>query len=539
MINTTIMKKILLLFTSALMIGAFAFSCNPEEKPADPKDQEEQEEQKDTVKPVEKSHAAMLLEFSVSTPDTTIAGRLFAEDKYVALPYDEILLDCTANVVVSDKATVSPDPSSIKDWTGTHSLTVTAEDGTTSNTYQIKAEDPVYKVVMTQLSEKTTTDMGGAVTAYYGGNLHAFCSPTLFADASGAVFDLSLNKVGDLNMDGVGPGEIESLANDEDGVLMAMVGYGDDAWTTAPDEHIYGVVGAQMFAWKDGWDHAPTLIYNNAANCGQYLNVEGRLAGEMHAFAYTDGRTGDHHTWSFHEGSRPSGKEWRFFNTKVLDNRDENYFYASNLNKGLSSGQNVHAIDITMAPKSEPDADGNTYNQPSGGIYVWASAAPPWDVKGDGSKWRLGGTVVYVRNGIDGNDIAMPATLMSSKLVSDQGHAGLQDYGNSDYVGGIKVFRFNGTLYAAIAHVGVQNTYLTVQNVDYYLGIETDKSKQYLQTSIQGLKDIQINIKPSLAYCLDPASGKGHIVAGYLNGGKGDSSDGGYRVYEISQKLVK
>ena len=539
------MKKFLLLFASALMIGAFALSCDPEEKPADPSDKEEP--QKDTAKPVEKSHAAMLLEFSVSTPDTTIAGQVFAEDKYVALPFDMILFDCTATVRVSDKATVSPDPASIKDWTGSHSLTVTAEDGETSNTYTIKAEDPIYKTVINVSAEKTAATMSAQEKAYYGGNLLAFCSPTLFADAEGNVFDMNLAKVGTLNMTGIGDGEIESMSNDEDGVLLAMVGYGDEAWTTAPEGHIEGVVGAQLFAWKDGWDKAPTVVYNNKANCGQYLNVEGRLADEMHAFALTDGRTGDHHTWSFHQGSRPSGDEWRFFNTKILDNRwgdsgcgdnSKEYFYASGLNKGLSSGQNVHAIDMA------PGDDG----KPSEGVYVFVTSAPEWDGT-DQFKWRTptdnafkdgwwirpAGTLAFVREGIDGTDIAMPGNALT--LVADPTkHGGAMGYGNTDMPSGIKIFRYEGVLYAAIAHAGVGNVYFTVHNVDFYLG-DTSKA-QYLQTTIQGLEAARTNMKPSVAYCYDPETGDAHIAVSYL-AVLGDSSDAAYRVYTVTKEIVK
>lgn len=537
------MKKFFLLLASVLMIGTFAVSCGPEEKPEDPK----KEDPKPQPEP-EKSHAALLTAFSVSSGDVTIEGQVFAEDKYVALSFDEILFNCTAKVTVSDKAVVSPDPASITDWTGTHTLTVVAEDGETSNAYTIKAEDPIYKTVLSVNSEKVATAIPAQEQAYYGGNLIAFCSPTLIADGEGNVFDLSLTKVGNLNMTGVEPGEIESLANDEEGVLIATVGYGDADKTIAPDDHVNGVVSIKMFAWKDGYDQAPTMIYDNGSNAGMYLNVEGKLSGEMHAFALTDARTGDHHTWSFHNGSRPIGDEWRFFNTKMLDNRaddsgindnSQEYFYASALNKGLSSGQNVHAIDMDNTGEN---------GKPNGGIYVFASSAPEWDgtnqfgwrTPADNTTFgwiRPAGALVFVRDGIDGTDIAMPGTALT--LVENPlKHGGAMGYGNTDMPTGIKIFRFDGTLYAAIAHCGVVDIYFTVQNVDYYLGKEENVDKQYLQKTIRGLEAARTNMKPSLAYCYDPETGDGHIAVSYLKV-LGDSSDAAYRTYTVKREIVK
>ena len=510
----------------------FAFSCNPEQKPSD-------EDENPQEKPVEKSKACRILSLSVASGSVVIEGIVFEEENYVELSYDPeqsfALSNATATVTISDKATIAPDPATIKDWTNEVKLTVTAEDATTAKEYTVK---PAVKQYIATLEkehvEKLAVEMGAATQAMFGGNLHAFCDVDKFADAAGNVFDLTLTKIGTLNMTGVGDGVIASMGNDDYGVLVAAVAYSQEGWTGTPTSS-GDVVCTKFFAWPDGYDKAPVEIYSNPNNVAQYLNVTGDYHGDMYAFAYTDGRQGEHHVWSFHNGSRPSGEEWRMFNTGMLDNRPDldpnivaaggSYFYAGGINNGLSSGQNVSAIEVT------PGADG----KPDGGIYVFASASPEWDGNTGGSWWRLGGSLVYVRKGIDGEDIAMPGALYANKLITDQlKHGGPHEYGNTDFVAGIKAFNYSGTRYAAIAHVGVQNIYLTIQNIDYYL---ENKEPQYLLSSVQALKTAATNNKPSIAYVFNSEKGEGYIVAGYI-AGLADATASGYVVYKLTRTAI-
>ncbi|MBR1574265.1 MAG: DUF5018 domain-containing protein [Bacteroidales bacterium] len=533
------MKKIALLFASALVIGAVACNKNPEPTPSPSNDPSK--DAPSSEDPVEKSKACKIVSLSVAAGDVTINGEIFEEEKFVELTYEPeqafALSNAVATVEISEKATIAPDPATITDWTKEVKLTVTAEDGTTKAEYSVKPAPRQYTVAIARTKEELAVNMGAATHAKFGGNLHAFCAVDKWADAEGNVFDLNLAKVGTLDMTGLDGGVIVSMDNDEKGVLVATVGYATAEYTGTPTSSAE-LVSTRIFAWKDGWDKAPVMLYDNPGNVAQYLNISGNLAGDMYAFAYTDGRNGQHHVWTFHEGSRPSGDEWRFFDTRMLDNRmgdscdgdqSKEYFYASGLNNGLSSGQNVSALEIT------PGEDG----KPSGGIYVSLSASPEWDGTLDSSSkewWRLGGDMVFVREGIDGKDIAMPAALFTNGLITNElKHGGPHQYGNTDFAGGLKAFNYSGNHYAAIAHVGVQNAYLTIQNIDYYL---TGEGSQYLLSSVQAVTDAPTNNKPSVSFVFDPATGNGYVLAGYI-AGNNEATPAGYVLYTLTREAIQ
>lgn len=534
------MKKVLLMLAAALMLGAVACTPkNPELKPDTSKDPGT-DTSKDPETPAEKSKACRILSLSVTSGSVTIEGQIFDEENFIELTYKPeqkfALSNAVAAVEISPKATISPDPATIKDWTAAVKLTVTAEDGTTKKEYSVEPAAQRYIVSLSgDMPEKTADEMGTTHSALFGGNLHAFCSTDKFADAAGNVFDLTLAKVGTLNQEGLGDGVITCMSNDDYGVLIAAVGYANDDWTGTP-ANCSELVSTKLFAWKDGYDKAPVEIYSNAGNVGQFLNVTGDFAGEMYAFAYNDGREGKHHTWTFHNGSRPSGDEWRWFDTRHVDNRfgdscggdmSLEYFYASQVS-GNSSGQNVSGLEIT------PGSDG----KPEGGIYFYCSSEPEWDGGTGGSWWRPSGAMCWVRNGIDGEDIAVPGTLDSPDIENPLKHGGPQHYGNTDIPAGIKAFNFSGHHYAAVTHVGVSAVWFTLHNLDYYLGDTTDP--QYVQKSMKGLKEPGTHWKPSVAYVFNPARDEGYIVASYLKTPIGDATDSGaYRVYTLTREELK
>lgn len=527
---------------SALMVGAVA--CNKTPEPSTNPSDEPSDNPSEEPVPAEKSKACKILEFSVKGGDVVIEGQIFDEENYIELTYQpeqaKALSNAVATVKISDKATISPDPATITDWTKPVDLKVTAEDGTTAKTYSVEPAEVQYTVDIKKGVEKSAESMGAVSAASFGGNNHAFCATDKFADSEGNVFDLSLNKVGDLNVDALGNGSIVAMANDDNGVLIATVGYGDAAFSeacTGSDN----ILSTRIFAWKDGYDKAPTQIYENAANVAQYLNVSGDINGTLYAFVYAPGRDGKHHFWTFTEG-KVSGTAWRWFDTKTLDNRpgdscngntDLEYFYAGGLNGGVSSGQNVSAIAITPDPNDT--AENPADRKPLGGIYVVASASPEWDGNTGGSWWRLGGSLLYVRNGADGENIEMPGALVANNLVSDPlKHAGPLGYGNTDFVANIKAFNYAGHNFAAIAHVGVVNAYFTVQNLDYYLNNEGD---QYLLSTVQGYAEAPTNNKPSVAYVYDSATQEGHIVTSFILA-VSDGAPAGYTTYTLTRKQL-
>lgn len=538
------MKKVSLFFAAALMMSAIACNKTPENQTnpsADPSKDAPASEDPSKDVPAEKSKACKIVSLSVAAGDVVINGEIFEEEKFVELTYEPeqafALSNAVATVEISEKATIAPDPATITDWTQEVKLTVTAEDGTTKAEYSVEPAPRQYTVAIARTTEALAATMGAATHAKFGGNLHAFCAVDKWADAEGHVFNLNLEKVGDLNMTGLDGGVIVSMDNDEKGVLVAAVGYANADYTGTPSGSSE-LASTRIFAWKDGYDQAPVMLYDNPNNVAQYLNISGNLAGDMYAFAYPDGRQGQHHLWTFHEGSRPSGAEWRFFDTRMLDNRwgdscdgdqSKEYFYAAGLNNGLSSGQNVSALEIT------PGEDG----KPSGGIYVSLSASPEWDGTLDSSAkewWRLGGDMVFVREGIDGEDIAMPAALFANGLITNElKHGGPHQYGNTDFAGGLKAFNYSGNHYAAIAHVGVQNAYLTIQNIDYYLdGV----GSQYLLSSVQAVTDAPTNNKPSVAFVFDPATGNGYVLAGYIAGNE-EATPAGYVLYTLTREAIQ
>ena len=538
------MKKVLLFLASALILGAVA--CNPEKDPQGGKTDDQSKDpgtvsaDPSTDPGAEKSKACRILSLKVVSGNVEIEGQIFDEENYIELTYKPeqkmALSNAVATVEISPKATIDPDPATISDWTAPVSLTVTAEDGTPKKEYSVEPAAQQYVVSFAKTTEKTVAAMEAELFAKFGGNLHAFCSTDKFADCGGNVFDLNLSKIGTLNMEGVGEGVIVSMSNDDNGVLVAAIGYAAEDWTGTPAEAAE-LVSTKIFAWRNGYDSAPEEIYSNAGNVSQYMSVNGDINGEMYAFAYTDGRTGQHHTWTFHNGVVDKSGVWRWFDTKILDNRwgdscggDQTleYFYASAVNGGLSSGQSVSGLEMT------PGEDG----KPEGGIYFFTSAAPEWDGGTGGAWWRAAGAVCYVRNGIDGKDVAVPGSLASPLIENELKHGGPQHYGNTDYPAGIKAFNFSGHHYAAIAHTGVVNIYFTLQNLDYYLGDTTDP--QYVQESIQGLETALTHSKGSVAYVFNPAKDEGYVLASYLAGPQGDATQsGGYRLYTLTREELK
>ena len=531
------MKKYFLLISAALT--AMIVACNPEPVDPDGNDPKDPDPEPDPVV-VEKSSACELISVTVTYDGASIEGQLFKEEKRMELTYNPeqlpILKNGTATVVVSPKATVSPDPATIDDWSGSVDLTVTAEDGEHSATYEVYAQGRVYTVSLEKVVCAKTDVMGGAIEAHFGGNCHAFSGVSNIVDYEGNVFDLELKKVGTLNMTGIS-GSLASLANDDNGVLIATVAYGDEDCTTPPtpttEDTSYAsfIVTTKFFAWKNGWQNAPELIYtpNPQGNIAQFLNVSGDINKRLVANTYPYTREGNHHNWVFENGEI----SWASFATGVIDNRVSlcpnivaaggSYFYAGFLNGWSTSGQNLCSV--------AGDVDD---------VYVLTSAAPEWDGNKGGTWWRLGGSVVYAIKGLNGTEkVAMPGYLPKTTLISDElKHGGIMGYGNTDFVAAVKTFKFNGNTFAAIAHVGVQDEYFTVHNVDYYFG---NSEQQYLQETIRGVADEykSTNMKPSVAYVYNPAEDAGYIVVGYIRGLLSATDYGGYTVYKVTRKAIE
>ena len=115
-------------------------------------DKESKEPETEPEKPVEKSKECKLLSFNLQSGDYKVEGFVYDEDHVAEITYmpgdRSFLTNATAEVTLSDKATISPDPAEAKDYTveGGVKYTVTAEDGKTSQVYSVVLREAKIKV---------------------------------------------------------------------------------------------------------------------------------------------------------------------------------------------------------------------------------------------------------------------------------------------------------------------------------------------------------------------------------------------------------
>ncbi len=87
-----------------------------------------------------KSKASLILSFELGTYKAELNGTSFL----IEVPYGTDISSLSAKVELSEKATIKPDPKTVKDWTNPVSFTVTSESGTTSKyTVEVKILPPV------------------------------------------------------------------------------------------------------------------------------------------------------------------------------------------------------------------------------------------------------------------------------------------------------------------------------------------------------------------------------------------------------------
>ena len=124
------MKATKFFFAALAFIGALA-SCNPEDEPNNGKEPE----------PEAKSSECKLTSFVVTVDGETIEAFIDQSDKTIEVTYFKYQYDAlksaTAVATISDKATISPDPTAAIDYTveGGVVFTVTAEDGESNTKY--------------------------------------------------------------------------------------------------------------------------------------------------------------------------------------------------------------------------------------------------------------------------------------------------------------------------------------------------------------------------------------------------------------------
>lgn len=468
------MKKYFLLIASALMLLSFS-SCTKENK----------EEDKNKKEP-EKSKECKLLEFSVKGKTCDIKGEIYDRDKVVELVYLAEQFtefnDLTVKMKVSDKATVTPDPATVKDFTTDKVFTITAEDGITKAEWTVKAVEAKMVVSIEKKLDKELSELGIDNFAKFAGNVIAFCATDKFACANLGVYNMDGTKAGQLNVTGLGDNPtIVNLGNDVKGRLVATVGYQNKEDYTVPSTDATNINAMRVFIWKDGWDKAPLQIYQNPAKLALFMNVGGDFDNSMIIMA-PGPRNGSHHTWVFENGTL-NGEKWAFFKTGYTTEANP----VSNTLQGVGAGENVCPIDGTKEGK-----------------FLFAHALPVVSAA-DGWHDRCAGSYVAARVGLDGEDKPLKGTLWPDKLVSKEKHAGIWGYGNIEICASVKGFTFNGVDYAAIAHVGWAGAYFTLSDIT---NSTKDKTEYLLRTQAKAMAAAM----PSVGYVYDPTTDTGRII---------------------------
>ncbi len=300
------MKKVFLLLASSMML--FALACEPENaKPDDPKDDPKEnpddgKEEKPEEK--EKSKECQILTFSVEAGGIEFEGTVYHQENAVVLEAFPDQMDLFKNVTkvtytISEKATISPDPTSITDYSTSPTLTVTAEDGTTTKRYIVDVEEAMFTMeIAPREGQKDPIAVGtlGIDPDFvkFPGNQVAFVASDYIALSDGNIYDLDLTLKGAINREGIDDAlYFSALANDDNNVLIAALVEG----TTLSSESITTTI---FYAWLDGWDKKPVPFYikEGLGNFGDYMNVCGDAKGRMLiTAAYASGAAV--HSWYF------------------------------------------------------------------------------------------------------------------------------------------------------------------------------------------------------------------------------------------------
>lgn len=393
-------------------------------------------------------------------------------------------------IKVSDKAFIDLDLSKPIDCSDTNKvvkLTVTAEDSTTKAVYTFDVRTPELAFACTPVKEMTTGALGithsfttGADGCPVNGGT-AFCDTKHFVSVQGMVYDFNGTKVGDINMEGVCATRLNSVTNDDNGVLVASAIGTKTLKNDAGD--MVDVTFTAFYAWVDGYDKKPVVIYTNepaewsAENCGgnagNYISCGGDVNADFILTAITNGRgaTTMHHVFEYHNGDFES-PVWHAFTTEY------------------------------------PSADGNwgqMISPTSGNIDGWFVIG---DSMGDNKGYH-----VYTRQGVTDQfeDNVLKGTTWPDGLVPDGVPEGNNWYGNYS-TGHVYGFQFLGLDYVVCTTTGWPCTYVTVQSMvpEYDEdGFVANYDTHYLLPT-QQLNGSQVT--PSSSYVYNSEDEKGYII---------------------------
>ena len=441
----------------------FAVACDKVDDPTPDQEGNKPEQEK----PVEKSTACKLTALSLVAGGETIEGFVYEEDKVVEVAYmpgqEAALTNATANVTISDKATISPDPAVAADYTieGGVVFTVTAEDGTTKAEYTVVLKEAEINVKCQLVWQKTFGELGVSAASFSQANVGF--SGNNFVTRNLEVLDLTGAKVGTLNVQGVAGAGTEGfgfscMTNDHAGHLVASIALTAEG-TPAPNSD--SASQSKIYVWKNGWDNAPELFYEALdGNVSLYMSAGGDLTGDGIVNVISPGRNVTTMFHTFYTTAGAEGYQWVAFNTQYVSN-DGNWGQMVSPASGTIDG------DFVVC-----DSQGNN-----------------------------NGMMFYARHGYadNGADVALTGTVLDDALAEG---GGSNQYGNYS-TGHARAFTLNGTSYVVACSSGWPCTYVTIQTLN-----PEDENHYLLRT--------QVLATPApvscSAYCYDAATGKVYIL---------------------------
>ncbi len=497
------MKKYLMLLASVMMLGAFS-SCSKEEnnkkEPATP--------------PVEKSTECKLLSFDVKGEGIDIKGDVYEQEKVVELLYlpeqADAMKNLAATYTVSEKATISPDPATVKDYSAEQKFTVTAEDGKTKAEYTVMGQVAKFDV---SLKPGKVIDLKNAFDGdlvKIDGNMIGFCSPNMLALPSMEAISLDGSKKEKINTEGIPAGYcIQGMGNDDNGYLVVCFGYGDNNYGGKTPAFLAEILSMQIWIWKDGYQKAPTKIYENPAAVGAFLTVGGDFNKSMICCGKPYGsRNGVSHLWMWKDGNtKVESGAWQWVvgdpresiktNTKENEHAEAPYWWNGS---GNSAGEMMNFIDGTKEGK-----------------LLWSCADDKclWDK--EKNAFVSAGGAVYVRDGagtgktegysVEDANMHMNANTFKVGAAAKPRYAGKWGYGNIAATPKIKGFKYNGEYYAAAASTAWTMAYFTIMNIS-----KSTKTETNTLLDSQKIDEFGGPLASSTAYVYDPETDTGHVV---------------------------
>ncbi len=164
------------------------------------------------------------------------------------------LVNASAEVTLSEGATITPDPSLPLDYNDEQIFKVTSQDGNLTKNYVVSASMAAVVNQVDLVWTKSYSSLGIPDQIFDQGQSQiGFCAPDKFVTHDGSVFDLEGKKLGTINRDGI-PSDwgLISLANDDDAHFIATFG-NNYTFTDTVDRNNEGAV----YIWADGWDKKP------------------------------------------------------------------------------------------------------------------------------------------------------------------------------------------------------------------------------------------------------------------------------------------